>query len=150
MEDQLNSLSKDLASIAPTVAALIARPGRQSLRYQLGRMTPYWGPAVGAPLVTVPLRRRAPGAVQNWQSPYEATSRVCLFTSGGGDHARFSAFVVFRPRVIRPCLFRIKCVGAEVRRSAVCSSLCIDLVVGKANSALRVRRLVQVRVMLGY
>ena len=77
-------------------------------------------------------------------------NRVCHFTSGGGDHAPFSAFVVFRPRVIRPCLFRIKCVGAEVRRSAVCSSLCIDLVVGKANSALRVRsRGLQVRVMLG-
>jgi hypothetical protein len=29
---------------------------------------------------------------------------VCLYKSGGGDHASFSAFVVFRPRVIRPCL----------------------------------------------
>ena len=68
----------------------------------------------------------------------------------GGDHAPWSVVVVFRPRVVRPCLFWIECLGAEVRRPAVCAPLRNGLPVGKANSALHVGSWwLQVRVMLG-
>ena len=71
-------------------------------------------------------------------------------SSRGGDHAPFSVVVVFRPRVVGPCLFWIECLGAEVRRPTVCAPLRNGLPVGKANSALHVgSRWLQMRVMLG-
>ena len=68
----------------------------------------------------------------------------------GGDHAPFSVVVVFRARVVEPCLFWIECLGAEVRRPTVCAPLRNGFPVGKANSALHVGSWwLQVRVMLG-